>query len=535
MENRFDIDDFERSLKEQADQFLLVPSERVWRSLYNDLHPGSRWPSLGMGLVILISLFWIGHSNQNQTLTEKEIQPSGKPIKTTNASTNTSANPTTGTTANTEKTLSLPGISSGNDIKNPLPPASVNYSAGLVVANTIAVSANRKKAGQLNNGTKDGVAQAGASADGKEVAGLVAENSLKAKEKSGSTNIAMADHDESGADWIGKILAKDQERILLMQKQNKVAEKSVNPLQNTAINQKADDQVYGAYTTALKKDRKPVELVADIVSGQLPAIAVNSDVESASEGTIATTTNATLSTRKKNSKMRWEYFVEPVFSNAYFGGRNLNKTGFGLLTNSVTGREMSTKALLGFVTGVDAMYKLGTNLSIGSGFHFGYTGVNVRADFVHPTIASVTYRNRKGEVYNKNYMTYYGNKGEAGQDNLRNYNFQLAIPVGLDWEFYDGGNIKVGLISAIEPFVIIGEKNYLLSGDGKNFIEDPNQLRTFNLNGNLGTMVTFQNNRVSWRIGPTVRYQILSTYNNTYPVKEHLINYGLRLGVSKNH
>ncbi|HRP18875.1 MAG TPA: hypothetical protein PL128_12825, partial [Ginsengibacter sp.] len=66
MDGRFDTDEFEDLIREQADKFYLVPSERVWNGIYNNLRPGSKWPSLGMGLVILISLVWIGSSHQPQ-------------------------------------------------------------------------------------------------------------------------------------------------------------------------------------------------------------------------------------------------------------------------------------------------------------------------------------------------------------------------------------------------------------------------------------------------------------------------------------
>lgn len=64
MKNRnFDITNFEQSLKEHADQFLIVPSKRIWHGIYNSLHPGSKWPSFAMGLVFVISLISIGHLN----------------------------------------------------------------------------------------------------------------------------------------------------------------------------------------------------------------------------------------------------------------------------------------------------------------------------------------------------------------------------------------------------------------------------------------------------------------------------------------
>src|SRR5665647_1366845 len=63
MEREFDMTNFEEALKNQADQFKMIPSRRVWHGIYNDLHPGSRWPSVAMGLVFLFTLLGIGHLN----------------------------------------------------------------------------------------------------------------------------------------------------------------------------------------------------------------------------------------------------------------------------------------------------------------------------------------------------------------------------------------------------------------------------------------------------------------------------------------
>jgi hypothetical protein len=65
MERRFDMMDFEQSLKEQVDQLRMVPSKKVWNGIYNNLHPGSNWPSLTMAFLFLFTFFGIGHLNNN--------------------------------------------------------------------------------------------------------------------------------------------------------------------------------------------------------------------------------------------------------------------------------------------------------------------------------------------------------------------------------------------------------------------------------------------------------------------------------------
>ena len=61
------MNDFEQSLKEHADKFQMIPSKKVWHGIYNDLHPGKRWPSVTMSLLLIFTLVVIGHLNTNNS------------------------------------------------------------------------------------------------------------------------------------------------------------------------------------------------------------------------------------------------------------------------------------------------------------------------------------------------------------------------------------------------------------------------------------------------------------------------------------
>src|SRR6185312_13883706 len=64
MERRFSMnDDFEESLKKHADDFKMIPSKKVWHGIYNDLHPGRRWPSVAMTFLLIFTLVVVGHLN----------------------------------------------------------------------------------------------------------------------------------------------------------------------------------------------------------------------------------------------------------------------------------------------------------------------------------------------------------------------------------------------------------------------------------------------------------------------------------------
>jgi hypothetical protein len=54
---------FERYIKEQTDDFKMIPSKRVWHSLYNGMHPSRRWPSFLMFFILTTGVLYIGKEN----------------------------------------------------------------------------------------------------------------------------------------------------------------------------------------------------------------------------------------------------------------------------------------------------------------------------------------------------------------------------------------------------------------------------------------------------------------------------------------
>src|SRR6218665_2908111 len=74
MENEFYRDEFEQMLKDTTDDFKMYPSRKIWHSIYNDLHPDRKWPSLAVCLLLLTGILYLGVTNNNA------INTSGKNI-----------------------------------------------------------------------------------------------------------------------------------------------------------------------------------------------------------------------------------------------------------------------------------------------------------------------------------------------------------------------------------------------------------------------------------------------------------------------
>ncbi len=86
MEKNMFNDSFERMLREKADEFKMYPSARVWHSIYNNMHPGRRWPSTTMSIVLIALLLLVGYTNSEKIIPTKTVTASVTEAKLSNKS-----------------------------------------------------------------------------------------------------------------------------------------------------------------------------------------------------------------------------------------------------------------------------------------------------------------------------------------------------------------------------------------------------------------------------------------------------------------
>ena len=493
MESRFDMNNFERSLKEHADRFMIVPSERVWKGIYNDLHPGSKWPSLAMGLLMIITLFWMGNNQKSNT-----EDFSSTDIKTIESS----------------------------DSENILVP---NFSA--LSAKTFSIVKDQTP----NSEDQDSKAVA-PTQDSKVTAPTVTKQAVIAGEQSfNSAKQSYNTESEQNPDLssvttpglLNRFVVPDNNNLINLRQHFNPAQKISKENMEIIILPVGEENI----------NRQEINSKIPITNSQLPEPETGdlSETQNLQPSSKAVQQN-TLKKKKKNEKIEWIYFVSPAISSVYFRGNNLNMPATlnsGIVINPTSKHQVIHSAKMGFEAGADVNYKLSEKAALTSGMHITYSGYNITSNFVHPSLTTVTFQDADGNLFVKNYMTQFGNGKGPGKFGISNYNLQFSIPVGLQWDLWGNDDIKVSVVSTIEPFLVLGSKAYILSGDGNNYVNDPDLIRKINLSGNFGSMISFEGAGVNWHIGPNVRYQILSTYHSIYPIKEHLINYGLKIGISK--
>lgn len=440
MERKFYTENFEKFLKGHADQFKMTPSKKVWHGIYNDLHPGRRWPSIAMSMVFVFTLVIIGHLNTNN----------GKFTQVYDLASNNSSI--------TKSTNHL--------IRH-------SYFHQQAIANNSSVDVN-------NNTVKKDLS-------------LIKDDQLTS-----ATIIPLQSINESK---LNSAMPENKNENISADK----TDIKVIPLSNS------------------DESAKPSEYLTQIKTGEeIVNTTPNSNISTESSTNISaqTTANA-IHKRKKNNNITWNYYLTPSFSYRYLADSKIN--------NSVTHRP-----IIGYEAGTAMSFNVFKKLQFFTGFQVNYTGYKIKANNTHPisgTILLNTETPGQYSVYTA--MSHYGNNPQAELTGLKNYSLQASIPIGIQYIFAGNDDIKFGAAAAIQPSLIVYNKDYLLSSDTKNYLADPDLYRTWNMNTNFTTYVSFASNSFNWKIGPQVRYQLLSTYSDRYPFKEHLVNYGIRLSISK--
>ena len=138
-----------------------------------------------------------------------------------------------------------------------------------------------------------------------------------------------------------------------------------------------------------------------------------------------------------------------------------------------------------------------------------------------------------GRVQTVSVMSSYTNNVGFRAAKLNNKVYQIALPIGLDYQLVRFKKFGIHTQATIQPTYNINKNVYLLSTDYANYAAGNDYVRKWNINTSAGIQFSYQKGNTIWQLGPQIRYQTLPTYNNPYPIKENLIDYGFRIGWSK--
>jgi len=239
-------------------------------------------------------------------------------------------------------------------------------------------------------------------------------------------------------------------------------------------------------------------------------------------------------------RLGWMLYFSPTMnyrkltggSTLFSPGSEIQSVPLALTFNGAVDQYVHHKPALGFELGSNFLYRTSKHLHFKAGIQFNYSRYNIEAFSSHPekaTIALNPYWNADTIVS----YTSVRNMGGYAQQEIANQYFELSVPVGVEVRLFGNEKLQLNLATTIQPTYLLNRNSYLITTDYKNYTREPSLVRRWNLNAGVETYVAYNTGTVRWQLGPQFRYQLLSSYVDKYPIKEYLMEYGFKIGVSK--
>ena len=190
---------------------------------------------------------------------------------------------------------------------------------------------------------------------------------------------------------------------------------------------------------------------------------------------------------------------------------------------------------IGFEFGSALSYALNDRLKIKVGLQFNFRQYYIDAHRGSGTESAVLLLNNSATAAPDSVIVYSAIQNRDGFNpiSLQNRNYQLGLPVGIDWTFAEGRKVNFSFGATIQPTYQLNTNMYMVTSDYKSYVQQPNMVRRWNFNAGAEAMANFNAGGLKWQIGPQFRYQMMPTQIKSYSIHENLIDYGIKFGVIK--
>ena len=552
MDRNLDIDDFERLLKDRSDEFKLYPTKRVWHSIYNNIHPGKKWPSIAMCITLISILMMVGFLNTSNTTTTAPI--AGVTANQTITITTSTYNPLSETVL-PNKNIDDNNFTLNNN-SNPFGYSTSNNTNPFTAFNlTTPTSNNKNSSGYINNKLVDAATSSNENTVAFNNQIKTAKNTLPVKRANGvqidsypSNLIAERNaSDKSFSDAQSKLIVSEQKSVpltlpaaLVTENTNSLSiDASAEQHKIVAIIPTDENGNTTIVTDNVENLKADIEYVkSKTVSSNATLLAITKkDAADKREIFLSDADKAWIENyalynkpgaKKWAGKLGWQFYVTPsvvyrTLKNVIPSDQDINK-------------EVVQHPSMGVEIGAGIIYPIFKGVKIKTGLQLNYTRYNTEAyENSHPVATSITLRNDEvpGQFYQAARTTPYSNYGGITPIKLHNETYQLSIPMGVDFKIAGNDVVQWNVGTTIQPTFVFGGKSYLLSSDKRNFIKETSLLNRFNLNAGFETFISYKLNGFTVQIGPEFRKQLFTTNSKTYTVQEKLTTYGIKFGITK--
>ena len=436
-------DDFEKQLKDKADQFKMYPSDKVWNDVYSSLHTRRRRFVAGMTVLIGSILFLAG-----SLLIFPSQQPTSHVV---------SAKVTPTTKSATDKDLH--GFNT----------------SGLVIADAANAKASLVQANQFT--------------------------------PSPFLISSTQSYRHSGSEEMIENLPE------------KMVTTKTSQTENLNVNEASEQSFH-------------ISVITENLLSTPNIPAVNA-LDLSPEKSAAQLTHI------RNDRFSWEIYITPTLNTHYLTGldyqtmtQTMQSAPIMLVNVSNVNGFVDNTPVLGYNLGGNILYKLSKNISLKAGLEFSFNRYYIKAyntSSPQSSVALNTYLGYIADSLNSAQST----GTDKNPQHYQNRYYQLSMPVGLEMKVAGNGRVQLHMGASLQPSYLQNTDAYVLSDDYKGYTKDAQAFRRWNLNVGAEAFISYGVGNIRWELGPQVRYQIFSTYKNSYPLKENMLNYGIRIGITK--
>lgn len=242
---------------------------------------------------------------------------------------------------------------------------------------------------------------------------------------------------------------------------------------------------------------------------------------------------------KKNAS--WQIYATPTMGYRRLNGeasRSIYQYSvFSLSTNAVFARNVkdavSHNPGMGFEIGTAMFYPISKKLNFKAGLQANYNHYQIEAFSAVPEIANYGMNNYAFGSYPISAVSFYSNNSGNSPAILRNEHYMISMPIGIDYEVAGTRKLNFSVASTLQPTYVFANYSYLISTDLKHYAKEPTLNRRWNMNAAIEANLNMEKGGFKWSIAPQFRYQMLSSFKSKYPIKENLMDFGIKVGVIK--
>jgi hypothetical protein len=245
---------------------------------------------------------------------------------------------------------------------------------------------------------------------------------------------------------------------------------------------------------------------------------------------------------KKLSKFNFQFYITPSISYRQLTdvkGKSASSytaiplnTNYKIDINNIVKHTPSTGAEVGFALG----YQLTDRFTVKSGLQFNMRQYNIEA-FPAALPPAPAPEIQDGNI-TMDALAVSAHYTQAKTDPivLRNRYYEVAAPIGMDYKVFEGTNgiVTINVAATVQPTYTFDKEPFVITTDYKNYADGSSLMRNWNINSSVEAYISYKVGALRWQIGPQFRYQHLPTYGGGYPIREHLLDYGLKLGFTKS-